>query len=1052
MSDTPTSDSIESRAQQADARGISRPFIERPVATTLLTLGIALAGWIAFLGLPVAALPQIDFPVISVQAALPGASPETMAATVATPLERSLGQIAGVNELTSSSSLGKTGITLQFDLSRDIDGAARDVQAAINSARALLPTSLPSNPIWRKVNPADAPIMIIAMRSTTHSLAEIYDIASTVVSQKLAQVPGVGQVTVGGGSLPAVRVELDPLKLASNHLSPEQVRSAIASSNADRPKGSIEDATRHWQLLANDQARTAADYLPTVVSWNNGSATRLSDVASVVDSVQDVRNAGLVNGKPAVVLILNRQPNANVVETVDRIRALLPQLRAVVPATITLDVVLDRTPTILASLHEVERTLIISILLVVLVTFLFLGDWRASAVSIVVVPVSLLGTCTVMYLCGYSLDILSLMALTVATGFVVDDAVVVIENIMRHIDQGMTPIKAALRGAREVGFTVLAMSLSLIAVFIPILFMQGLIGRLFREFAVTLATAILVSLVISLTVTPMLASRLLRSSLHLRKSQFERTVARWFEELRSSYRRSLEWALDHGRFVSIGLLLTIILNIALYIFIPKGFLPQQDTGRLVGSIQGDQSLSFAAMNDKIKRFVAIIQTDKAIENVVAFTGGGQKNTGFVFATLKPVAERRGVSADDVINRLRRPLMHEPGASLFLQSSQDIRAGGRPANAQFQYTLQADSLEQLKWWAPRLKNALMELPQLTDVNTDQQDKGVDSLVTIDRDAAARLGISMSTVDATLYDWFGQRPVSTIYNALNQYYVVMEAEPRFLTHPTALNSVYLTSANGAQIPLSAIAQFSTKNAALSVNHQGQFAATTISYNLPPGVSMSQATAAIDKTFLKLGIPTSVHGSYQGTAKLFQGSNDAQPYLILAAIVAMYIVLGILYESRLLPITILSTLPSAGVGALLALLALKVDFTLIALIGVILLIGIVKKNAIMMIDVALALEREQGLEPKEAILKACAQRFRPILMTTMAAIAGATPLALGHGDGAELRQPLGIAIVGGLVLSQILTLYTTPVIYLYLDRLRHHWHRRRPVTTDVTALESL
>ncbi len=1052
MSEPSESDPFELTAQQADARGISRPFIERPVATSLLTIGIALAGWIAFLGLPVAALPQIDFPVISVQASLPGASPETMAATVATPLERSLGQIAGVDELTSSSSLGQTRITLQFDLSRDIDGAARDVQAAINGARALLPTALPSSPIWRKVNPADAPIMIISMTSSTHSMAEIYDVASTVVSQKLAQVQGVGQVTVGGGSLPAVRVELDPLKLASNHLSPEQVRTAIASMNVDRPKGAIEDSNHHWQLLANDQARTAAEYLPTVVSWQNGAAVRLMDVAQVIDSVQDVRNSGLANGKPAVILILNRQPNANVVETVARIRALLPQLRSVVPATIQLDVVLDRTPTILASLREVERTLIIAILLVVFVTFFFLGDWRAAAVSIVVVPVSLLGTCAAMYLCGYSIDILSLMALTVATGFVVDDAVVVLENIMRHVDEGMTPFKAALRGAREVGFTVLAMSLSLIAVFIPILFMQGLIGRLFREFAVTLATAILVSLVISLTATPMLASRLLRPSLDIKKGAFASVASRWFESVKLSYRSSLEWALDHGRFVSIGLLLTIILNIALYIFIPKGFLPQQDTGRLIGGIQGDQSLSFTAMNDKIKRFVSIIQQDKAIENVVAFTGGGQKNTGFVFAILKPVAARPGVSADDVINRLRKPLMHEPGASLFLQSAQDIRAGGRPANTQFQYTVQADSLEQLKLWAPRLKNALMELPELADINSDQQDKGVDTLVTVDRDAATRLGISMSAVDSVLYDWFGQRPVSTIYNALNQYYVVMEANPRFLTDPSSLNSVYLTGANGAQVPLSAIAQFSATNTALAVNHQGQFAATTISYNLPPGVSMSQATNAIDRTFAKLGIPTSVRGSYQGTAKLFQGANDAQPYLILAAIVAMYIVLGILYESRLLPITILSTLPSAGVGALLALLALKVDFTLIALIGVILLIGIVKKNAIMMIDVALALERERGLDPKEAILTACTQRFRPILMTTMAALAGALPLALGHGDGAELRQPLGIAIVGGLALSQLLTLYTTPVIYLYLDRLRHRWGNRRLMRPHSTLLEPL
>jgi multidrug efflux pump len=1035
----------------ADAASLSRPFIERPVGTTLLTIGVALAGWLAFFGLPVAALPQIDFPTISVQASLPGASPETMAATVATPLERSLGRIAGVSEMTSSSSLGSTRITLQFELDRDIDGAARDVQAGINAARALLPTALPSNPTWRKVNPADAPIMVLAMTSATHSPGDVYDVASTIVAQKLAQVQGVGQVTVGGGSLPAVRVELDPLALAHTGLSPEQVRLAIASANVNRPKGAVEDGPRRWQILANDQARTAATYLPTIVAYQNGAAVRIADIATVTDSVQDTRNAGLANGKPAILLILNRQPNANIVDTVAGVRAVLPQLRAAIPGTIDLEIMLDRTPTIRASLREVERTLVVAILLVVLVTYAFLGDFRASLVSVVAVPVSLLGTCAVMYFCAFSLDTFSLMALTIATGFVVDDAVVVLENITRHVEAGMQPVAAALRGTREVGFTVVAMSVSLVAVFIPILFMPGLTGRLFREFAVTLAAAIGVSLVISLTATPMLASRLLRSRSDRRPSRFAVLTERWFDALRERYRRSLEWSLQHGRLVLGALLVTVVLNAGLYIVVPKSFLPQQDTGRLVGNIQGDQSLSFQAMRDKVQRFVNMVGADPAVDNVVAFTGGGQRNGGFMFVALKPVSERK-VSADTVINRLRLPLLREPGAALYLQSAQDIRAGGRAANAQYQYTLQADSLADLRAWEPRLRAVLSEVPELADVNTDAQDKGLQTTLVIDRDAAAKLGISVKTVDAVLYDWFGQRQVATIYNPLNQYHVVMEAAPRFLENPETLRGVYLPGSGTAQVPLGAIAKFGPTNTPLAVNHQGQFAASTISYNLPPNTSMSQASGAIDKAFARLGVPSSVRGSYQGTAKLFQASLDSEPLLVLAAIVAMYLVLGILYESLVHPITILSTLPSAGVGALLALLALRFDFTLIALIGVILLIGIVKKNAIMMIDVALALGREHGLDAKTAILEACLRRFRPILMTTVAALAAAVPLALGHGDGAELRQPLGIAIVGGLVLSQLLTLYTTPVIYLYLDRVRIRWltrRRNRPAAT--TALET-
>jgi len=1013
-------------------------FINRPVATTLLTIGVALSGILAFILLPVSPLPQVDFPTISVQASLPGASPETMASTVATPLERSLGVIAGVTELTSSSSQGNARITLQFDLSRDIDGAARDVQAAINAASTLLPSGMPSRPSYRKVNPADAPIMILSLTSATLSRPQMYDAASTILAQKISQIDGVGQVSVGGAALPAVRVELDPPALNRMGIGVETVRAAIAATNANRPKGSVEDNTHHWQILADDQAKVAADYLPLIVAYSNGTAVKLGDVATVVDSSQDLRNDGLANGKSAVVLTINRQPNANIIETVDRIRALLPEMHASIPAAIDLNVAMDRSPTIRSSLHEVERTLIISVVLVVMVVFLFLRNARAALIPSVVVPVSLIGTFAVMYLAGFSLNTLSLMALTIATGFVVDDAVVVLENVSRHIENGSTPYEAALRGAREVGFTVLSMSLSLIAVFIPILLMGGIVGRLFREFAVTLSAAILVSLVLSLTTTPMMCARLLKPHNEDKRGWFYQGSERIFSYCLSGYHVTLDWALEHGRIMLLLLAVTICFNIYLYTIVPKGFFPQQDTGRLVGNIQADQSISFQAMRIKQKNYVDIVRADPAVDAVVAFTGGGQLNTGFMFVSLKPIAERQ-VTADQVIARLRPKLAHEPGASLFLQPAQDIRVGGRPSNAQYQFTLQSDSIEELRAWEPRIRQALTKVPELTDVNTDAQDKGIQTSLVIDHDAAARLGISQALIDNTLNDLFGQRQVSTIYQALNQYHVVMEAAPKYWQSQESLKDVYIIASKGAQgnqgvqVPLSSFAHYEPTFTALSVNHQGQFAASTISFNLPIGVSLSDATKVINDAMLRIGVPTSVRGSFQGTAKAFQASLDSQPLLILAALIAVYLVLGILYESLIHPLTILSTIPSAGVGAILALLAFGSELSIIAFIGIILLIGIVKKNAIMMIDFAIDAERNAGLSPREAIHQACLLRFRPIMMTTMAALFGAIPLAIGFSDGAEFRRPLGIAIVGGLILSQLLTLYTTPVVYLYLDRFR-------------------
>ncbi|QOZ83931.1 MULTISPECIES: multidrug efflux RND transporter permease subunit [Chromobacterium] len=1018
----------------------SAPFIRRPVATTLLTLAILLAGLLAFKLLPVSPLPQVDFPTISVSARLPGASPETMAATVATPLERALGRIAGVTEMTSSSSLGSTRVTLQFELDRDIDGAARDVQAAINAARALLPTGMPSNPTYRKVNPADAPIMIIALTSDSLSRGQMYDAADTILGQKLAQVEGIGDVNVGGGAQPAVRVELNPRQLNHYGIGMETVRAAIAGTNANRPKGFLENDERHWQVQANDQATKASDYLPLIVSYKDGAAVRIADVAEVKDSVVDLRNAGLLGQQPAVMLMLFRQPGANIIETIDRVKALLPQLQASIPAAIKMQVVMDRSPTIRASLREVERSLLISVALVILVVFLFLRNGRATAIPAITVPVSLVGAFAVMYLAGFSLNNLSLMALTIATGFVVDDTIVVLENIARHIEDGMKPMQAALRGAREVGFTVLSMSVSLIAVFLPILLMGGVIGRLFREFAVTLSVAILVSLLVSLTTTPMLCARWLKPREERPPGRLFQWSERVFDAMLDGYRRSLDWALRHGPLMMLILAATIGLNVYLYLAVPKGFFPQQDTGRLNGMIRADQNISFQAMQQKLQRFITVVSRDPAVDTVLGFTGGGQRNSANMFVSLKPLSQRKE-SSDQVIARLRKTLAREPGAQLFLQAVQDIRIGGRASNAQYQYTLQGDDLTQLREWTPKVQQALMKLPMLADVNTDQEVKGLQTTLVFERDAMARLGLTQAQVDAALNDAFGQRQVSTIYNALNQYRVVMEVAPQYWQGPDGLDSIFLQTPGGQPTPLSAVARWAPGNTALSVNHQSQFAAATVSFNLPPGAALSDATDAINQALAGVGLPSSIHGSFQGSAKTFQASLDSQPLLILAALIAVYIVLGMLYESVVHPVTILSTLPSAGVGALLAIIATGGEFNVIALIGVLLLIGIVKKNAIMMIDFALSAEREEGQTPEQAIRQACLLRFRPIMMTTLAALFGALPLALGRGDGAELRTPLGISIVGGLLLSQLLTLYTTPVVYLYLDRFRLWCRRWRP-----------
>ena len=1018
---------------------LSAPFIHRPVATALLTAGLALAGVVAYRLLPVAPLPQVQFPTIQVSAGLPGASPETMASAVATPLERQFGRIAGVTEMTSSSGLGSTSITLQFDLNRDIDAAARDVQAAINGARGQLPANLPNNPTYRKYNPAESPILILALTSDSLPVSKMYDSADSILAQKLAQVEGVGQVTVGGGAKPAVRVELNPLVLSGYRIGTAQVRAVLNAANAHSPKGMLSDRASNVQIDTTDQLHTAAEYQPLVVSFNKttGAAVRLSDVASVVDSQEDRRNAGLANGKPAVLVILYPQPDANLIDTVDRVYALLPLLRAAAPPAIKVSVVMDRTTTIRASIRDVDITLGLAIGLVILVVFLFLRNGWATLIPSVAVPLSLLGTFGVMYLAGYSLDNLSLMALTISTGFVVDDAIVVIENISRYLEMGLAPVEAAVRGSREIGFTVLSMSTSLVAVFIPILLMGGIVGRLFREFAVTLAVAIGVSLVVSLTTTPMMCAHFLVSERNRAHGRFYRAGEVVFDWVLGGYESTLRWVLRHARLTLLVTLGTVALSIALYIVVPKGFFPQQDTGRVSGSVQAAQDISFPAMREKLVAFMRIIQSDPAVDNVVGFTGGASTNSARFFIQLKPIAERR-IGADLVIARLRGKLSRIPGATLFLQASQDIRVGGRSSNSQYQYTLHSDDLDDLNEWSGRLLAKLRTVPLIRDANTDQQTKGLQTKLIVDRDTASRLGVTSQLIDDTLYDAFGQRQVSTIYTPLNQYHVVMEVDPKFEQSADALRGIYVKPANGGVVPLSEFSHFEQTYTTLAVNHQGQFPAITLSFNLAPGVALGDAVTAIQSAEAQIGMPASVQGEFMGTAQAFQSSLANEPVLILAALVTVYIVLGMLYESYIHPVTILSTLPSAGVGALLALLITRVELSVIALIGIILLIGIVKKNAIMMIDFAVDAERRQQMSPADAIFAAASLRFRPILMTTLAAMLGAVPLAIGMGTGSELRRPLGITIIGGLMVSQLLTLYTTPVIYLYLDRFRL-WIRR-------------
>jgi len=1025
---------------------ISSPFIRRPIGTSLLAAALLLSGILAFNFLPVASLPKVDFPVIGVGAGLPGADPQTMASAVATPLERQFGRISGVNQMTSSSQLGSTGITLQFDLNRNIDAAARDVQASINAARSQLPANLPSNPSYRKSNPADAPILILALTSDTMTVPQMYDSADSVLAQKLAQVDGVGQVFVGGAAQPAVRAEVNPTLLNKLGVGLDTVRNALNAANANHPKGAVSNDLRMYTFSDTDQLFTADQYRPLIVAYNKGAPVRLGDVADVEDSVSDRRNIGLANGKPGVLIIVFRQPGANIIETVDRVRTLMPFLRSSISPAINLSIAMDRTVTVRASVKDIETTLIISVILVILVVFAFLRTVRATIIPSIAVPLSLVGTFGGMYLLNYSLDNLSLMALAISTGFVVDDAIVVLENITRYVEHGMDAVQAAFKGAAEIGFTVVSMSTSLVAVFIPLLLMGGIVGRLFREFAVTLSIAIGVSLVVSLTTTPTMCAKFLRPPKSEKRNLFYRSSEWFFDKMLASYNVSLKWVLAHELPVLIATILIAVLSGCLYYIVPKGFFPQQDTGRIMGAVMAAQDISFQSMSDKMQRYVDIVMKDPAVDSVVGFAGGNTAaNQGRFFMMLKPLEQRGAckkqhfwqscklVTADDVINRLRGKLAVVPGATLILQSAQDLTIGGRFGNAQYQYTLQSANLDELNNWAPRLLAKMRSLPELRDQNSDQQDKGLQAKLVIDRDTASRLGITPQTLDNALYDAFGQRQVSTMYRPLNQYHVVMEVAPQFQQTPESLQNIYLRSTAGTPVPLAAFTHYEPSNTPLAVNHQGQVPSVTISFNLAPGVSLGQATQAIENAERTIGFPPTVQASFQGTAAAFQDSLSSQKILILTALLTVYIVLGMLYESYIHPITILSTIPSAGVGALLALLLTHNELNVIGMIGIILLIGLVKKNAIMMIDVALEVERNQGKRPAEAIYDACILRFRPIMMTTMAALLGGLPLALGSGTGSELHRPLGITIVGGLIVSQMLTLFTTPVVYVYLDRVR-------------------